>query len=128
MKYTLALIVALAGMVASASTTFYDNQFWFDEHGVPLKKSAVNFWTHLNWDNNVIVSGESPSAINEVLTWDTSYLWTATAYDGMISYLTLNGSNVENLIPYPVSSGGIGTGGTYFSSDGTTIGLFVEDE
>jgi hypothetical protein len=97
---------------------FYDNPFWFDEHGAPLKKGALDFFTHTNFEDNVIVSATGIAEINDALTWLISYQWTPTAYEDMRDWLIEQGSLVPSFIPIAVTAGtGIGSTGSYAALD-----------
>jgi len=83
------------------------NPFWYSSGF--LKKSASDLYTHLNWDNNVIINGTDFCDIKDVATWPIDYEWTPTAYEKMIAWLTAHGSTVGNLVPVEVTAGtGIG--------------------
>jgi len=85
-----------------------DNAFWYSG-GTFLKKTPAEFYAHNNFEDNVVVCAVSATEINNVITWEQSYDWTAGSYQRVVNWLTTQGSTVTNLVPAQVTAGtGIG--------------------
>ena len=102
-----------------------DNLFWSADGITFDAKTYEDFKTHLDgyeyvW--NIWSKVGNLCVVDKIIT--TPPL-TADQWDGMDGLRT-PACSAGRLIPYPVSSGGIGPGGTYYTYDGTHVYL-VED-
>ncbi len=105
----------------AANNQFLTNPFWSANGSTYDAKSAYDLFSHLNFDNNVVVNAKAIIDIVDVATWLMTDEWTPVKYIKELEWLGEQGSVVDALIPYPVISGGIGPSGLWYPNDGIHI-------
>lgn len=103
--------------VVQTNNIFTNSLFWYD--GSFVTNSTTNMYQHLNFMDDVVISGTSVTGISDIITHSNGWGMTSSEYDDYVAWLSDEGSTVTNLVA-------VTDGGSYREDESGKVYLYKD--